>query len=348
MAGRSCYRDVLPFVAMVTVESTNVGLNILFKSATSRGMSNYVFIVYSYAFATVLLLPLPFVFPRTRLPPFELSLIVKAFILGFIGRFMANICAYKGIDYSSPTLASAISNLTPAFTFILAIIFRMEMLSMRSTSTQAKVIGTLVSISGALVVVLYRGPIVLSTASEKDWVKGGLLLTVGYLLFSTWSILQTHIMKTYPAELVLALLYNLFGTIVSAPFCVLIAETNLSAWRLRPGVALAAIIYSGIFSSALSTVVKTWSLNLKGPVYVSIFKPLSIVIAAASSVIFLGDDLFLGSIIGAVMISIGFYGVIWGKTKEEEKMDQEYGFDSLRESHSCEAPLLETYKAESM
>ena len=40
------------------------------------------------------------------------------------GRFLAQICGYKGIEYSSPTLASAISNLTPAFTFILAIIFR--------------------------------------------------------------------------------------------------------------------------------------------------------------------------------------------------------------------------------
>ncbi|PRQ53820.1 putative EamA domain-containing protein [Rosa chinensis] len=153
-------------------------------------------------------------------------------------------------------------------------------------------------------------------------------------------------MKTYPAELVLALLYNLFGTIVSAPVCVLIAETKLSAWRLRPGVALAAIIYSGIFSTALSTLVKTWSLNLKGPVYVSIFSPLSIVIAAASSVIFLGDNLFLGSVVGAVMISIGFYGVIWGQAKEEEMKDQDYGFDSLRGLHSGKAPLLETYKVE--
>lgn len=31
---------------------------------------------------------------------------------------------YKGLSYSSPTLASAISNLMPAFTYILAIIFR--------------------------------------------------------------------------------------------------------------------------------------------------------------------------------------------------------------------------------
>lgn len=67
---------------------------------------------------------------------------------------------------------------------------RMERLSLRSTNTQAKVMGTLVSISGALVVVLYKGPTILSTTSEKDWVKGGLLLTVGYILFSAWSILQ--------------------------------------------------------------------------------------------------------------------------------------------------------------
>jgi ABC-type siderophore export system fused ATPase/permease subunit len=45
-------------------------------------------------------------------------------MFGLEGRFLAQICGYKGIEYSSPTLASAISNLTPAFTFILAIIFR--------------------------------------------------------------------------------------------------------------------------------------------------------------------------------------------------------------------------------
>nr|XP_011468247.1 PREDICTED: WAT1-related protein At5g40240-like isoform X2 [Fragaria vesca subsp. vesca] len=346
MAGRSCYRDVLPFTAMVTVESTNVGLNILFKSATSKGLSYYVFIVYSYAFATLLLLPLPFIFSRTRLPPLNFSLLCKTFLLGLIG-FVANLCAYKGIDYSSPTLASAMSNLAPAFTFMLAVIFRMEKLSLRSTNTQAKLFGTLVSMSGALVVILYKGPTVLS-GTERDWLKGGVLLTVGYLLFSSWSILQTHIMKTYPVELVLALLYNLFGTIISAPVCFLVAETNLSAWRLRPVIALIAVIYSGFFSTAFSTIVVTWSLNLKGPVYVSIFKPLSIGIAAASSVIFLSDDLFLGSVVGAVMISIGFYGVIWGQAKEEEMRDQDYDFDNLRGLHSGNAPFLETYKVESM
>ena len=46
------------------------------------------------------------------------------FNYGWEGRSVAQVCGYKGIEYSSATLASAISNLTPAFTFVLALIFR--------------------------------------------------------------------------------------------------------------------------------------------------------------------------------------------------------------------------------
>ena len=62
MAWRYCYKDALPFSAMVAVECTNVGLNTIFKAATLKGLSYYVFIFYSYAIATLVLLPLPFIF----------------------------------------------------------------------------------------------------------------------------------------------------------------------------------------------------------------------------------------------------------------------------------------------
>ncbi|PRQ53828.1 putative EamA domain-containing protein [Rosa chinensis] len=248
MEWMSGHKDVLPFTTMIIVECIKVGSGVFFKAAALRGLSYYVLIVYSYAIATILLLPLLFIFRRTGLPPFKLSLIFKLFLLGIIG-FSGSLCVYKGIEYSSPTLASAIGNLSPAFIFILAVTFSMERLNWRSRSTRAKVMGTLVSISGALVVVLYKAPnnsitydSIHSRNVRKEWVKGGLLLTLGYLLFSMWAILQTHIMKTYPDELVLAFLYNLCGTIVSAPTC-LIAEKNLIAWILTPGIPLLATIY---------------------------------------------------------------------------------------------------------
>ena len=43
-----------------------------------------------------------------------------------------------------------------------------------------------------------------------------------------------------------------------------------------------------------SSVVHTWGVRLKGPVYVAIFRPFSIAIAAVAGVIFLGDDLYVG------------------------------------------------------
>ena len=46
--------------------------------------------------------------------------------------------------------------------------------------------------------------------------------------------------------------------------------------------------------SCFGVLVHTWGLHIKGPVYVALFKPLSIAIAAVMGFIFLGDDLYLG------------------------------------------------------
>ncbi|XP_017417155.1 WAT1-related protein At5g40240 isoform X2 [Vigna angularis] len=302
MRERYCYREVLPFIAMVAIECSNVGVNILFKAATQKGLGYYAFIAYSYLISVLfLLLPLPFVFRWSRgLPQLNLSLIFRIFLLGVIG-VAAQLCGYKGLNYTSPTLASALSNLIPAFTFILAVIFRMEKVALRSSSTQAKILGSSVSILGALIVLLYKGSIILSTSSptlsptplspmgstsQTNWVLGGSLLAIEYLLVPIWYIVQ------------------------------------------------------GFFCTGLSSLVHTWGIHLKGPVYVSIFKPLSIVVAAVSSVIFLGDALYFGTVVGAVILSFGFYAVIWGNAKQDELSED---FD-MRPSSSSKSPLLLSYK----
>ncbi|GMN42463.1 hypothetical protein TIFTF001_011673 [Ficus carica] len=257
------------------------------------------------------------------------------------------------MEYSSPTLASVIGNLVPAFTFMLAIIFRMETLDFRSSRTQAKTIGTTVSISGALVAILYKGPVILSSASlpsslllkqsvqtsQTNWVLGGLLLVIVSLLVSYSFILQcaimielkeeeypsqscvsmgteTQIVKLYPSALMVAILNSLCTAIIAA-IVGPIMETNTSAWKLTTDMGLITVLLNGVFGPSLATAVHTWGLDLKGPVYVTIFQPFSIAIAAALGVTFLGDALRLGSVIGAITILLGFYAVIWGKAKEE-------------------------------
>ncbi|KAL1314849.1 hypothetical protein AAHE18_16G218200 [Arachis hypogaea] len=253
------YMNVVPLCAMVAVECFSVVSSVLFKAATQKGLSYYVFIAYSYAISTfILLLPFPFIFFTTRssgLPTFKASLVGRIFLLGVIG---------------------------------------MEKATLKSSSTQAKIIGSIISIIGALVVTLYKGPVVLSasssssllssSSSQGDWVLGAFLLAASYTLPPLWYIVQG-------------------------------------------------------FCGCMVSVVHTWAIHLKGPVYVSIFKPLSVVIAAAMSVIFLGDALYIGSVIGAGILSIGFYAVLWGKAKSSAELSEEY---CLNRKLTCNSttPLL--------
>ncbi|OMP10661.1 Drug/metabolite transporter [Corchorus olitorius] len=110
---------------MIVVELSNVVVNILFKAASSKGLSYNIFIAYGYVLAALVLLPLAFFFNgKTMVPPLKLPFISRLCFLGLIG-YSGLVCAFKGVEYASPTLASAISNLTPAFTFILAVLFRL-------------------------------------------------------------------------------------------------------------------------------------------------------------------------------------------------------------------------------
>lgn len=292
---------------------------------------------------------------RSRiLPPLNCSILAKIFLLGVIG-CTSQIMGYTGINYSSPTLASAISNLVPAFTFVLAVLFRMEKIELKRSTTRAKVLGTVVSIAGAFVVTLYKGPKILvpttsspnllyqpRNSSQSSWMLGGLFLTTEYFLVPMWYIVQTWIMKEYPAEVTVVFFYNLCVSIL-AGIVGFFTEPDSNKWIIKPDIALASILCSGILGSSLNNTIHTWALRVKGPVYVSMFKPLSIAIAVAMGVVLLGDTLYLGSIIGATIIAIGFYTVMWGKAKEMP----EYNVSSdLESSPDQKFPLLHNYKNE--
>lgn len=124
MDRRCCYKDLLPFTSLVGNECIIVGVYTLFKVATLQGLSNYVFIAYSYTVSTIVLLPVYFFYTRSRVvPQLSFSILFKIALLGVIG-CSSQILGYAGISYSSPTLSSAIGNLIPAFTFMLAVICR--------------------------------------------------------------------------------------------------------------------------------------------------------------------------------------------------------------------------------
>ena len=84
---------------------------------------------------------------------------------------------------------------------------RMEKVDMKKVRCQAKVVGTVVTVAGAMFMTLYKGPIVEmvwsnyihphqtyaaenSGNSDKDWVKGSILLIIATLAWASFFILQ--------------------------------------------------------------------------------------------------------------------------------------------------------------
>ncbi|BAT99562.1 hypothetical protein LR48_Vigan06g095900 [Vigna angularis] len=296
-------------------------------------MSNFVFVAYSNLFGFCFLLTATTLRYRNRSPPpLNNSIVFRAFLLGFLGVFIQTLF-YIGLGYGSPTLSSATEDLIPAFTFIIAVVFRMEKLDLKLRSSQAKTIGTVVSIAGALTVTLYKGlPItthvmrhnLFLSSQQSQWLLGGCILSTATFTASVLIVIQTWTIKDYPEELILisiATSFSLFLSFVVA----FIAEKNPKAWILKPDMELVCILCTAIITVCTRGVVDAWACRKMGAVYVAMFSPLGIVFALVMGIIFLGDTLYLGSVIGCAVIAIGFYAVLWGQAQEENKTSQKDG-----------------------
>ncbi|XWS34850.1 hypothetical protein CRYUN_Cryun21dG0072300 [Craigia yunnanensis] len=194
--------EVAPFTVMVIMEGCTIALTILAKTAITGGMSLFVFVVYTNAIGSLLLLPFSFLFhrrERTEQLLFTFPLLVRIFFLGLTGIAISQNLAFVGLSYSSPIVVCATGLLIPSISFLLSITLRTTRLDWRSSSSQAKVIGTLISTMGAVVVELYKGPFIRKSSffyanqlqvvpklfvfySAPDrWILGGILLAAASL-----------------------------------------------------------------------------------------------------------------------------------------------------------------------
>ncbi|XP_052188759.1 WAT1-related protein At3g28050-like isoform X3 [Diospyros lotus] len=319
-----CRRDALPFAAMVSMESIYVGLNTLFKAATLKGMSFHVFMVYAYAIAALLLLPPALFSSRSRDDHRQVgfSVVCRICLLGLVGQgSISDNGIYRNcLQFSNSVVGHEQPH--PSFHFLTCHRFQdgkagTEEFKKSSQSHGNRCIDSRSTCCDSVQGSSHHTKWILhftSSASSPITIKLDHRQPLPHHPVHLGHLLA-QIIKEYPAELTVVFFYNLFVCILSI-IVGLVTEPRWNAWRIRLDVTLASILCSGVFGSLLNNVVHAWVLHLKGPVYTVMFKPLSIAIAVAMGVIFLGDTLYLGSVVGATIISIGFYTVMWGKANE--------------------------------
>ncbi|XP_047319372.1 WAT1-related protein At5g07050-like [Impatiens glandulifera] len=321
-----------PYLFMISLQFGYAGMNIITKVSLNHGMSHYVLVVYRHAIATAVIAPFAIFLERKGRPKITFKTFSQIFILGLLGPVIDQNFYYAGLKYTSPTFACAMSNMLPAMTFILAVIFRMEKISLKKMIYQVKVAGTAVTVAGAMLMTLYKGPIVelfwskhahgngsgseAGTSNDKDWLKGSILLIIATFAWASLFILQKAALKTYEIhQLTLTTLVCFMGTL-QAIAVTFVMEHKISVWSIGWDMNLLAAVYAGVVSSSISYYVQGLVMKEKGPVFATAFSPLMMIVVAIMGSLILAEKIYLGGVVGSILIVIGLYAVLWGKYKE--------------------------------
>nr|XP_043640252.1 protein WALLS ARE THIN 1-like [Erigeron canadensis] len=323
-------------IAMLALQFGYAGFHVVSRAALNMGISKIVFPVYRNILAFILLLPFAYFLEKKERPPINWGLAVHFFLLAIVG-ITANQAFYLlGLDNTSPTFASALQNSVPAITFLMATILGIEKVRLDRKDGISKVVGTLFCIAGASVITLFKGPTIyspsptlnsvraaspvlqsLGDATGKSWTLGCLFLIGHCLSWSGWLVLQAPVLKKYPARLSFTS-YQLFFGILQFLVVAAFMERDINAWFIRTGAELFSVFYAGVVASGIAFAVQIWCIDRGGPVFVALYQPVQTLVVALMASVALGEEFYLGGIIGAVLIITGLYLVLWGKSEERK------------------------------
>ncbi|XVF09528.1 hypothetical protein REPUB_Repub07fG0101400 [Reevesia pubescens] len=310
-------------LSLVALHFCFAGFHIVSRVALNIGIRKVVYPVYRNIIALLLFSPFAYFLGKKERPPLTFPLLVQFFLLALLG-ITANQGLYLlGLYYASPTFASAMQNSVPAITFIMAAALRLEQINIARRDGLAKVLGTIASIGGATIITLCKGSLLLhqsnTTHGRRDVLKENAELDLG-MYFSPWALLimacLAPVLNKYPAKLTLTSFTCFFGLI---QFLIIAAfvETVFNHWKIQSKEELFTILYAGVVASGIVFSLQTWCIQKGGPVLVAVFQPLQTLVVAVMAFVFLGDQLYSGCVIGAVLIIVGLYLVLWGKTEEK-------------------------------
>ncbi|XP_073026930.1 WAT1-related protein At1g68170-like isoform X4 [Primulina eburnea] len=290
-----------PTIMMVAVQVALTGVNVFYKLAANNRMSMRVLVAYRLIFAAATVVPIALIVERKKRPKLTRKIAFQTFISALFG---------------------------------------MEKLGLKTMAGKAKVMGTFLSIGGAMLLTFFKGlevkiwsihvhflqknkhadgHIVVANQKSINNVIGLLLALACCFSYSFSLIIQAKVSEKYPCHYSSTALISVMGSIQAVVYA-LCTERDWSQWKLGWDLKLLTVAYMGIIGSGLMWVLLMSCLRMRGPLFVSVFNPLLLVLVALSCSIFLDEKLYLGSVLGTGIIICGLYCVLWGKSKEIKKV----------------------------
>ncbi|XVF31502.1 hypothetical protein REPUB_Repub16aG0151400 [Reevesia pubescens] len=328
--------EFMPFLVNVLVQLCYAAMNITSKLALESGMKPLILVAYRQLFATLAIAPFAFFLERKTRPKITKPILFQIFLCSLTGATANQVFYFVGLQNTTATVASALNNVLPAATFVLAALCRQETVGIKKASGQAKVLGTLVCVGGAMLLSFYHGHIIgigessihwkyaeemtsKSSSNGSNFFLGPFLVMASAVSWALWFIIQGQTSKNFPAPYTCTALMCFMASIE----CTIIAiftDHKIPDWSLSSSMRLIAALYAGIVCNAVTFCLISWSIQKRGPLYVSIFSPLLLLIVAILSWALLREKLYVGTVVGSVLIVGGLYAVLWGKDREMKQM----------------------------
>ena len=247
-----------------------------------------------FAIASIFLLVIAWK-TESRLPLPPRRLFLPIFLLGMSGVFSYNFCFLNGLKYIEAGRASVIVANNPIAIALLSAYFFKERL------TPLKIVGILLSISGAIVVIT-KGEVL--TFFQNNIGRGELFLLGTVASWVTYSLLGKALMKDLSP--ILSVTYSVL-TGMSAlflPACFEGLLQNLSSYSIQQW---AGMFYLGFFGTVLAFIWYYQGIQQIGPTKAGLFINFVPISGVLLSSLFLGETLTPSLLIGLLLVVSGVY-----------------------------------------
>ncbi|MED6146383.1 hypothetical protein PIB30_033994 [Stylosanthes scabra] len=356
MQGGRLMEEMAVIGGLIGVQFMTAGNAVLMSFVMSLGLKSLTIVTFM-SFSTFLLLsPLAFYSERSLWPKkLSFKLVFKLILLSF-GGITFQAFMLKGMKLTSPAMGTAMPNIAPGLIFLIAWIFRLEKVNIKSRYSRVKIIGTMLCVVGAFAMSILQSMSTNTTTAneeattlqflpnptdnvvfDKNKILGCIYLLLAVSSLSAALVFQAFIYRDFPAPISLCVTTSFIGTFMTAAF------QYLEEHEIQFGLDVLSardIIFYYLLEGAINGVCisfSNWAIKKKGPVLVSMFSPIGTVCSAIFSVLTIGVSINVGSYGGMFVMFTGLYFFLWAKGKEEETESEGSGKQG---EYDVEKPLL--------
>lgn len=245
-----------------------------------------------------------FIMKKMKLKKIERQDYKYAFLIGFVGYFIATVAQLIGIKLSNASLASLVNSINPITIMLFAAIILKEKL------TPKKIICIILAIVGVHTII--------GGSNETGQILGILISVFAVISWSLISVVVRRVTQKYdPIQI------TTYAIIVAA---VCTFPFSIGEFMITPNIqfnwqVIISLIYIGVVCTALAHFLWNKSLSMIEAGACSLFYPVQPMVAVFLGWMFLGESININFVIGAILIIGGVVFSVIGK--KEVKVESE-------------------------